>query len=557
MRKPIRQPIICALLAVVLLSAAFSAPSTTRADDLGIEVPSPKPATQMLEQPPEYGVYWDRYEPTFYTGFAPRTLEPARLHLHVGRGNQLRATAVLSEEVLEGYARDLDARRATYRALIDQKRLVPSQNGSFSQMETTLEEVDLTDRIKDEKMRDPAEIRAANVELMKRLNPGRVFEIDIPEQALLEAWITGLAPADRSTLDRDRSLELVNALLPTRLWIAELDAATKKELHALAKLAPQSDLGGAEAEGSDAFREAYFALLERLTGDRYPRTNGWIRFVEFTAIYPIGTFNDYTEYKGHKIPLYPTPGRRALTTHQRTKTPDHIPTKANYSYSPWLPYMHVGKTMHNSFHTLWWRMEPEQTAFLPSQWTENDPRRKTGPSRYLWLLSRGPMSHGCTHVNVGHIAELRQLLPPEVAKLYEVDVFLNRSYNYDVFDIDGDMTPEVMGVEYFIAFSLKQKKAHKLRVRNERRAFYQWLYGSELRYHDDGSAWFPEVQDGRFVERTAKRGANYQGLDLYEAAYEPEKIQFYRLIDIDFARRLRQIALTHPFRETTAAAKAN
>ena len=62
----------------------------------------------------------------------------------------------------------------------------------------------------------------------------------------------------------------------------------------------------------------------------------------------------------------------------------------------------------------------------------------------------------------------------------------------------------------------------------------------------DGSAWFAEVEDGRFVERTAKRGATFRDLDLYEAAYESEKVQFYRLVDIDFARRLRQVAVTHP-----------
>ena len=34
----------------------------------------------MLEEQPRYGVYYDRYEPAFYTGFAPRTLDPRRLH---------------------------------------------------------------------------------------------------------------------------------------------------------------------------------------------------------------------------------------------------------------------------------------------------------------------------------------------------------------------------------------------------------------------------------------------------------------------------------------------
>jgi hypothetical protein len=555
MPDPVRRSNCTSMLAITLLLTALNLSLSARADDLGIEVPPPKSRTRMLEQPPEYGVYWDRYEPTFYTGFAPRTFEAARLHLHVGRGNQLRATSVLSNEVLEGYARDLAARRSTYRSLIERKQLVLSQNSAFEQMEARLDEIDLTERIEAEKDHEPGEVREKNIELMKLLNPGRVFEIDLAEEVLLAAWITQLTPDDRSQPGRERSLELLNSLLPTRLWLAELDGKTRTELRALVEIAskPGLEAGG---EGWKAFSEAYFSLLGRLTGDRYPRENGRVQFVEFTAIYPIGTFNDYTEYKGHKIPLYPTPGRRALTTHQRTKTPDHIPTKANYSYSPWLPYMHVGKDMHNSFHTLWWRMEPEQTAFLPSEWTEDDPRRKTGPTRYLWLLSRGPMSHGCTHVNVGHIAELRQLLPPEVAKLFEVDVFLNRSYNYDVFDIDGDMAPEVMGVEYFIAFSLKQKKAHQLRVRNERRAFYEWLYGSEIRYRDDGSAWFPEVQDGVFVERTAKRGTHYYDVDLYEVDYETEKVQFYRLVDIDFARRLRQVAVNHPFSDESTPAKS-
>ena len=32
---------------------------------------------QSLEEPAQYGVYYDRYEPAFYTGFAPRTARPA------------------------------------------------------------------------------------------------------------------------------------------------------------------------------------------------------------------------------------------------------------------------------------------------------------------------------------------------------------------------------------------------------------------------------------------------------------------------------------------------
>src|SRR6185436_15497856 len=57
----------------------------------------------MVEEPPRYGVFYDAPEPTFYTGFAPRTQDPERLHIHLGRGNQLRVTEVLSDGVIGEY----------------------------------------------------------------------------------------------------------------------------------------------------------------------------------------------------------------------------------------------------------------------------------------------------------------------------------------------------------------------------------------------------------------------------------------------------------------------
>src|SRR5215470_13041035 len=95
-----------------------------------------------IEQP-LWGVYYDRREPSFYTGFAPRTLDPARIHLQVGRGNQLRVTVVLSDQVLAEYARDLDQRRRTYRALIDAGQLVLAQNRALDAFEARLAEVNL------------------------------------------------------------------------------------------------------------------------------------------------------------------------------------------------------------------------------------------------------------------------------------------------------------------------------------------------------------------------------------------------------------------------------
>ena len=36
---------------------------------------------------PAPGVYFYWYEPSFYTGFAPRTQDRGRVHLELGRGN--------------------------------------------------------------------------------------------------------------------------------------------------------------------------------------------------------------------------------------------------------------------------------------------------------------------------------------------------------------------------------------------------------------------------------------------------------------------------------------
>ena len=131
--------------------------------------------------------------------------------------------------------------------------------------------------------------------------------------------------------------------------------------------------------------------------------------------------------------------------------------------------------------------------------------------------------------------------------LPQVDVFYNTSELYDVFDIDGDSIPEVMGVQYFIAYSLKNDLPDRLRVRDERHAYYDWLYGGELGYDPKDHGSFSSVKDCRFVDRTALPGAEYRDIPLYEAAYEPEKIQFYRGLDIPFTKSLRRVGVHQPF----------
>ena len=489
---------------------------------------------------PQWGVYYDRREPSFYTGFAPRTLDAARIHLHVGRGNQLRVTVVLSDQVLAEYARDLNQRRRTYRALVDAGRLVLTQNRAFDDFDARLVEVNLDALVAAEPSLQPDALRARNLDLLERLNPGRVFRIRMPVDDVVRRW-TATVREDGTRLDDARRLEFVNAMLPNRLWVTELTPRVVGELDSLVERVAAGATPG-------ELRAPFLALLADVSGDRYPVRGDALVFDEFTAIYPVGTLNAYTTWNGRRIPEFPTPGLRALTTHQRTLTIDHIPTDESYSYSPWIPYIHIGPRMHDAFHTLYWQMEPARTAFLPATWRSVDDGSRDGrPFRYLWLLSRGPMSHGCTHVNAGHIAELRQLLPPETTELASVDVYYNQSPLYDVFDIDGDGTPEVMGVEYFVAYDLHDSQPGALRAPIERHGYYEWLYAGDLGYDAGDRGVFRDVRDARFVGRSALPGRTYERIALREAAYEPERVQFYRLIDIPFARDLRKVGVHTPF----------
>ena len=539
--------IVSAFVAFCVLSGIAIAPalSKTAGGDQSSLATAHPPNHEQTD--PGLGIYYEKYEPTFYTGFAPRGLDPSRLHIHLGRGNQIRATLVLSDEMLLGYARDLLVRYDTYKALINDGRLVLTQNHGFAAFEEELKNVEIERLVEEESALSESDIKKRNLELMERLNPGRVFRISMDVDEVVRRWLSQVRPDDPQKMSMKRQLQLLNLMLPTRLWIAELNPDVSRQLKELVRVVNRPE----QPEDSPAFdqlRQDFLRLFVRVTGGRYPVVDDALVFNEFTAIYPNGSFNDYATHQGSRIPMFPTPGRRALTTHQRTKTVDHIPTVPIYSYSPWLPYMHVGDRLHNSFHTLWWRMEPQKASFLPDEMRSPPINQDTGkPYRYYWLLSRGPMSHGCTHVNTGHINELRQLLPAVTERMYEVDVFLNRSHQFDVFDINGDFVPEVMGVKYFVAYSLQNKKPHRLRAPMERRAFYDWLYGGALAYDDQGRAYFPTAKDAKFVGRIAVDGTEYRNIPLYEAEYEPQRLQFYQMVDIPFARELRKVGDGHQF----------
>src|SRR5262249_23690709 len=143
--------------------------------------------------------------------------------LHLGRGNQLRVTVVLADDVLREYAEDLLQRYRTYRALIDAGRLVLTQNLGFEEFARTLQGAHIERLVAEQSRLSDGAVRDRNLQLMEQLNPGSVFRIRMPLDEVLRRWMARVRPADHEHMDSERQLELVNLMLPTRLFVAVLE----------------------------------------------------------------------------------------------------------------------------------------------------------------------------------------------------------------------------------------------------------------------------------------------------------------------------------------------
>ncbi len=494
------------------------------------------------------GIFFYRIEPSFYTGFAPRCQDPERIHIHLGRGNQIRVTVVLSNQIIDAYLQDLAERYRTYESLINASTIQLTQNRSFEKFSRIIKDENIL-KLADGKSRmTPAEYQKTSLRILEKLNPGKVFHIRIDFDREMHRWSEQLASFIHQKPTIQESLELINDMLPTRIWVTDLTWRLKEKLE---KVITLYGVYLEDLQSSLVWRSFYKAAVELFqlaTNGIYPVDGKMLDCYEFTAIYPVGTLNQYAKYDGRQIPLYPCPGKRNLMIHQRTRVIDHIPTKVCYGYLPWIPYMHVGKTLHNSFHTLWFNINTQKNRFIPEAWRDNTENSRTGkPYPHLWLLSRGPMSHGCTHVNAGHISELRQLLPSDEKLLGRVVTYRNKSNHFDVFDIDGDGRPEVMGIKYFHAYSLRNKRPYKRRAPADRKPFYKWLYVSGYHYDGNDRLIFDEAPTSKFVRKNAYKGETYRNIPLYEAEYRPETIQFYNRMPIPFVRELRRVSSTYDY----------
>src|SRR5205085_6520265 len=163
----------------------------------------------------------------------------------------------------------------------DGGRLVPTQNHGLDEFERTLADAGVA-RIAAQagKAESDAETLEQNRRLLEKLNPGRVFRIHFPVAELVRRWTASLRAEDTDRRSSDRDLELLNAMLPTRLFIAEADAATRADLASLVRTVR------AGATADEAVRAAFLRLFEKVTHGIYPVRGDALDFTEFTAIYP-------------------------------------------------------------------------------------------------------------------------------------------------------------------------------------------------------------------------------------------------------------------------------
>jgi hypothetical protein len=502
--------------------------------------------------PPE-GVYFHWYEPSFYTGFAPRTQDPARLHIRLSRGNQVRVTLPLGDAELDVYLEDLLARQAVVQELIDQKVITLTANKEWERFLEALASASVAEAAAAKASTSPEAYRQRSLEILTRLEPDRIFRVAIPLDGLLERWHAHLVENAAALGDSlPARLDAVNALLPGRIEAYELPAPTG-ELLARALAAAQSGPAGAPA-----FREAAQALLAAATGGRYAVRDGEVTAVEFTGIYPAGTIEGSTTYQGERLPEFGVTGIWPLIRRTQgrgvTGMVDYLSPNPGYGFITMLPYQHAGGITYNAFHNAGVRCQLNSTPFLPAAWRKV-PGERDGAKPYqnLWIASRGPTSHGCTRLGSGHMSELRQIVPTDSEALEQVVTYRNKPFCYDVFDVEGDGTAEVIGVQYYLAYRSNDHTPVQAYAKNRREPFYRWLYGSNIEMGEVGKARLKSVPVCRFVGKKAEEARTLESQPLYEAKWARETIQFYQIKGIapdsapgfELNRELRKVGAGH------------
>ena len=489
---------------------------------------------ERWSDPTPYGIFFNDYDPNFHAGFVPRVQERERIKIHLARGNQLRIRMVLSDATLDNYLLDQVAKHDLYQEVIEKGIITLTSNTAWEDYHQRFEAEGLRELAARKGSLSAGKWRALNVETLGKLNPERLYRIQKDLGQLLAEELGA-------------KLDLVNEIFPQRMFVYDL---SEEQDAALTEL-----VGLAKAGDKAAFRPKAEAFFQDLTDGIYEVRDGKIDYYEYTAIYPAGTYDVTTKHEGRTIPMITTPGiwyfMPRLHGTGMIGMVDYISGAGYYGLIPMFPYEYGGGSAYNSIHNTGISNWIAGHRLLPKEWSSYTGGSRNGkPYNRVALTSRGPVSHGCTRLNSGHLAELRELLPSTSKAMEGIVNYRNISHCYDVFDRKGDGNVEIMGVQYYIAFRhTKSRVAKEIWAQNNRKDFYAWLYGDEMNYGPIGQVSFDEVCEGKFVKRKEVEGKTWRNLRLYEAPYQPETLQFYKIKGVDrlshqgmeFNRELRRV----------------
>lgn len=529
--------ISCLLLSALLLGAASANAQTS----------------VRWENSDPYGLLFNQYDPNFYTGFAPRVQEKERITIFLGRGNQVRLRLVLSEDAINNYLPDQVARHALYKEVIDAGIITLTTNKAWERYDERMSSADVAGMAARQGELTPEQWRELNLQAIEQLSPGRLHRIQRDFQTMLDqiyARVKTATNIDREENQTERDLQtrlrLINNFFPHRIYATDISDA---------QAAAGSDIVDlAQAGDRTAFDQKATAFFADITGGIYPLHNGKLDFYEYTSIFPAGTYDSLNTFEGRQIPLFSTTGVWTLIPREHgtgdVGMVDYISKAGYYGMMPMLPYQYAGGSAYNAFHNPGISNWMAGHKLIPEAWKESTDNSRSGkPYVRSSITSRGPVSHGCTRMNPGHLSEFREMLPSTSADMQGIRVFLNLSQCYDIYDIDGDGIDEAMGVQYYIAFKGKSRVADKIWAQNDRKDFYDWMYGDEIVYGEPGEVIVKAPYECEFVGSRAKIGPRHQNVKLYESPYEPEYLQFYTINGVtattsagyDFNRELRRV----------------
>lgn len=515
------------------------------------------------ERLPFWGVSWspganaiNGYYPSFYTGFAMRSQFGERIHVRTSRGNQTRVSVILDDVTIRDYLFDLVKRESFYIAATSNGRfnIKPSSAKLTPQLEyfsaiLNSTEYGIKSVVQSASNRKPEDIYTKSLEVLSKLNPGRVFmlEIDLDRERL--RWQTEMKDAGgRAKVMKDPQSVILalNSLVFGRINFVE-----KPNADLLARLDQVLALN-LESEDSQRARVAYVDLVRAATGTKFnfrilvdgewalpitcPRDGKCLlRYPEFTAIYPTGSAMSKTKDEfGNSINSFSTPGLWQFLSRPGKHEVDNIRNEPYYGFAPKMDYEVIGNGFHNPAVRFWGPPKELKSALgIPQE------------QNTLWAVKRGGVSRGCLRFPLGHLWEFRQIFPVENERMTEVMFFGNRSQDFDVYDVDGDGQPEVMGVQYMISYGLQgtsglaTREGQGMEVNQGRKLeFYEDLYGARNVFKMEGGGRFvfedPMISHPSYLDlrkQTVTVRQRIRGkIPLYEQIYEREKVQFYSLV---------------------------